>query len=196
MFHPVAKTVEVAIQGREGTQARVNVLAYKYTGAGPSAAELASLGLAIVSTVLPAMEAAASNNVSWQNIHLRDMDNALGATVDYPLVGPYAGTRAVAGAPGNVTLALSKRSAYAGRSFRGRLFMVGPGQGDFPADVATNAYLTLATNLAATLLTVLVTGRFTPAIASVTQAASNVMVSVVIDAIADSMRRRLAGRGR
>jgi len=196
MFHPVANTVEVAIQGKEGGQARVNVLAYKYSGAAPTPAELTSLGAAIAGAVLPAMEAAAVTTVSWQNIHLRDMSTITGASVDYPLVGPFVGLRSTPAAPGNVTLSLSKRSAIAGRSFRGRFYTVGPGQADFPLDTAAVGYVTLATNIGVTLLVSFLAGRFQPAIASVVQAASNPIISVVIDTVADSMRRRLLNRGR
>jgi hypothetical protein len=196
MFHPIDHTVEVAIQGKESGQARVNVLAYKYSGTPPTPTELTNLGAAIAGAVLPAMEAAAVTTVSWQNIHLRDMNSGVGSAVDYPLVGPFVGLRSTPGAPGNVTLSLSKRTAFAGRSFRGRFYTVGPAQNDFPLDTATSAYVTLATNIGIQLLVSFLTGRFQPAVASISMAASNPIISVVIDTVVDSMRRRLLNRGR
>ncbi len=143
---------------------------------------------------------------SLVRIKTRARDTASSPSEDFALPTPRAGTQTGVTLPNNATFAFKLVTGLSGRSFRGRLFFVGLTSNYYGAD-SDHISVVAATNVAGaltTLLTVLAsaghtlgvvsyrsnkvfrtTGLFTPATGW-----------VVADYNFDSMRRRLAGRGR
>lgn len=105
--------------------------------------------------------------------------------------------------PSGVTVAVSWRTGFSGRSFRGRTYHVGLVEGqvvDNEIDSATHTtliggYAQLVTDLATADTPLVIASRYTNNAPRVTGVAT-VVLSVLIDTFIDSQRRRLAGRGR
>jgi hypothetical protein len=102
--------------------------------------------------------------------------------------------------PGNVSLALSERTLLAGRKYRGRIFVPGIGNQSVTVDDRavsnlTNAAISAMFNMFATFAAA---GPFVPTVFHWTQVHDfdTPITHFVVDAILDSMRRRLPGRGR
>lgn len=105
--------------------------------------------------------------------------------------------------PSGVTVAVSWRTGFAGRSFRGRTYHVGLVESqvtDNEIDSGTHAtlaggYAQLVTDLATNDTPLVIASRYTNN-APRTTGVATVVLSVLIDTFIDSQRRRLAGRGR
>jgi len=110
---------------------------------------------------------------------------------------PNPGGRANDAEPGNVAVVQSWKSGARGRSYNGRTFMGGLCEGDVSGDVIGSSLL-IAYNTLDNLI-----GSFTNSgsiptqfcVASVSKLVLTLIGKVVINAVADSMRRRLTGRG-
>jgi len=105
--------------------------------------------------------------------------------------------------PSGTTVAVSWRTGFSGRSFRGRTYHVGLVEGQIVGneiDGATHSllvgnYVQLVTDLAVVDTPLVVASRYTNNAPRVTGIAT-VILSVILDTFIDSQRRRLAGRGR
>lgn len=117
---------------------------------------------------------------------------------DHPVSPEVAGTLANPTAPGNATVTVSERANLAGRKYRGRLYWPGLPSANINSDDTVNAGIvallaTFATNFLATFNSGAGTGSL-----SIFHRNTNTyhaVVSIVLEAILDSMRRRLPGRG-
>lgn len=127
-------------------------------------------------------------------------------TEDYALPTPRAGTQGGNGLPGNCTFCFKLPTGHAGRSYRGRWYLVGMVTGFLGAD-PNHMGATAAANILGwlnALQTALTAGGHTQVVVSFQHdhAPSNPAVVyaalpyVYVDLNLDSMRRRLAGRGR
>lgn len=105
--------------------------------------------------------------------------------------------------PSGTTVAVSWRTGFSGRSFRGRTYHVGLVESQVTDNAITAAthtlliadYAQLVTDLATTDTPLVIASRYTNNAPRVTGVAT-VVLSVLIDTFIDSQRRRLAGRGR
>lgn len=140
-----------------------------------------------------------------QRIRTKALDTASSPTEDFFLPTPRPGTLSFTLLPANVTYAIKLTTGSAGRSFRGRLYMVGL----TTAQLATvsNQVLTSTSNGAVaalnTLLSNLAAGGHTLGVISYRTGGAYRSTGVFTAAIGwtavdlnlDSMRRRLTGRG-
>jgi hypothetical protein len=129
-----------------------------------------------------------------EQVRLLDPDNPL--AVDHPEPSGIPGQLGQFAEAGNVTLALGKRTAYAGRRYRGRIYVPGLGETDVtPTDVIDSA-ATIAFSAAMQALLDSLTTASTPlVIFHKNDNLFSTVTSFVVDALVDSQRRRLAGRG-
>lgn len=146
-----------------------------------------------------------SNTVSLTSKYLRGLTSEFEPVYDQPVTPAQVGVSASPALPANVTLAVSHRTGLAGRSRRGRTYIVGLSEalvsGDFTvAGVTTNA--NAAFNALRGLTTFVASGwQFvilskyvgtTPRAAAVITPVTN---SFCVDARVDTQRRRLLGTG-
>jgi hypothetical protein len=117
-------------------------------------------------------------------------------TTGLPLVGSNAETTTNEAA--NVTLATSWRTGLAGRKYRGRNYFPAIREDAVtPDDRINTAMVTALTGIAAQyLLAIAGAGSFEPVVFHKFDNSVTAITQFVIDAILDSQRRRLPGRGR
>jgi hypothetical protein len=129
-----------------------------------------------------------------EQVRLLDPDNPL--AVDHPEPSGIAGQLGQFAEAGNVTLALSKRTGLAGRRYRGRIFVPGLGETDVQATDVIDSAASIAFAAAMQALLDSLTTASTPLV--IFHKGDNLfstVTSFVVDALVDSQRRRLAGRG-
>jgi hypothetical protein len=143
---------------------------------------------------------------SLVRIRTRARDTASSPAEDFALPTPRAGGQGGVTLPNNATFSIKLVTGLAGRSFRGRLFMVGLTSNYYGADSDHMSILAGSNVLAAlnNLLTVLAGAGHTLGVVS--YRSNKVFRTVglftpalnwtIADYNFDSMRRRLAGRGR
>ena len=148
-------------------------------------------------------EACISDEVSLTQVQVRKYDPTAPLAYDLPVSPPIAGTRPGECLPGNVTCTMSWRTGLAGRRFRGRVYVPGISEADVSVfDEVSSTVI----NLLATAGVQLLTSALTAGALGVFHAPKEVpsafdntitqIVSVVLEDIVDSQRRRLPGRGR
>lgn len=146
-----------------------------------------------------------SNQLTLREIYVTDLSSATGAAYTFvpPTPLPVGGDTAAA-MPGNVSLAVSFRTAARGRSYRGRNYIVGlvepavTGNAvstDFASGMQTGYSELLDSPFSDDWLWV-VASRFANNAPRAVGLATPVTSVTVVDPYVDSQRRRLRGRGR
>jgi hypothetical protein len=146
-----------------------------------------------------------SNQLTLREIYVTDLSavDASAYTFTPPTPLPVGGDTAAA-LPGNISLAVSFRTAKRGRSFRGRNFIVGLVEpavtgnnvsNDF-ANGMQDAYGALLSGSIAADWTWGVVSRYTNKLPRATGIFTPITAAIVTDTVVDSQRRRLPGRGR
>lgn len=135
-----------------------------------------------------------------QNITATDVSVANGIQTVFPLTSSNVGTGTGAAAAGNAALVCSLRTAFIGRSFRGRFYFGGLAASNFTdaqhmdsavcASVASQ-FADFIDALDAINKTLVVVSRFANGVARVTNLATEI-IAVIIDTKIDSQRRRTA----
>jgi hypothetical protein len=139
-------------------------------------------------------------------IRTKAMDTASSPMEDFALPVPRAGTQIGTALPNNVTYCLKLSTGLAGRSYRGRWYLVALTSTYYGADT-NHISAAVSTNLVAMLTalkTALTAGGYTLGVVSFradhawrsTGVFTPATGFVAVDLALDSMRRRLAGRGR
>lgn len=145
-----------------------------------------------------------SNQVSLTSIYARDLSNEFGAVVDVPVSPAQVGAVASPALPANVTLSISHRTGFAGRSYRGRSYVVGLSEGSVAGDFVGSS----AANLAQTAFNGLrggdfvlnghefvILSRYTDGAPRSEALPIAVTQSLYVDLRVDTQRRRLIGEG-
>lgn len=121
------------------------------------------------------------------------------ATTGLPIIGTVAG----ASLPNNATVAVTKRTAKRGRSYRGRIYHPGLSISDVTGNVVSPGVVTaliaawtnfLILNDGATNANLVVASRFQSGVQLVTGEVNDV-TGFTVESTVDSQRRRLPGRG-
>jgi hypothetical protein len=134
--------------------------------------------------------------VSLTQVQMRLYDPANPLAYDLG-VTPSPGLRAFTPESGNVTLTMSWRTGLAGRKFRGRIYVPGLCVTDVSSTDTVASVITAALSVAAqALYSGALSGGVVPAVFHRSTATYTPVNSHVIEALVDSQRRRLAGRGR
>lgn len=121
-----------------------------------------------------------------------------------PGAGPVAGGVSNPGMPGNVTLCISFRSGFRGRSRRGRIYLPGLYETATQGNAVLTTFSTAVVNAVGTAITALdpegfshvIVSKFTEGIPRGEALVTPVTAYVLTDDNVDSQRRRLVGRGR
>jgi hypothetical protein len=148
-----------------------------------------------------------SDQYTLREIYVRDYTAAVGleytSTVDLPAVGEIP----EAALPNNVSLAVSFRSGFTGRSTRGRNYWVGFAETQIVGNAVADAVITDITSYYALLLpdfiettlipdiTWVITSFYTGGAPRSFGATFIINTVTCVDNIVDSQRRRLPGRG-
>lgn len=201
-FIPVPGTAQVeAVFSLDG-QVVENVLFYQGTDLSETslAALLDAVNAAIRSQVLPLLHSTLQLlRVVGQIIDVADGLTALSVT-SLPASGGAGGTSL----PSNVAVCVSKRTAFSGRSFRGRNYI--PGIPSAQRSGVNELESSFVSSIRAAWEVVLdagvddgwvpvVVSRFHAGAPRVTGVATPITGVIVVDNIIDSQRRRLPGRG-
>lgn len=123
-FVPALNTVEVALQFTVESQFVYNVLHYRKETAWDEGSMI-DLGTLLESWWTTYGKTTANNTVSLNLIKMRDLTTVNSLYIEYPGSLPTAGAMAGNKLPNSVTAVLSLRTGQAGRSRRGRIFLVG-----------------------------------------------------------------------
>jgi hypothetical protein len=196
VFHYMLRTVEVVLFASRSGEERRNVIHYRYGDGSPrpSATELTNLGNDVIGSIIDQYEDFVVLGTTWYKVSVRDVEDANGAYVEIATNRVSAGGSQVM--PGGVSLCLSKRTARAGRSFRGRFYLIDCDESMFNGDDLNPAFIPAIDELATALLLPRQAGRFLPSVGSRKLGGSTPMASITYDRVADYQRRRGKGRGR
>lgn len=202
-FVAVPNCVELAFNttwAGERTQNRVGV----FVGASPSQAQcdaVANIGLGWwASDVVPLTP----STLELREAHVRDLTVINGLEATAAPVGTLVGTNGSPSLPNNVAICASLRTGFTGRSARGRWFWQGLSESQVADSVVTGTLLPDIVAAITNLAVLLATGGFNLVIISrVTGGAPRVPAPITftvtdvlfVDAVVDSQRRRLPGRG-
>lgn len=203
-FIPVADCAQIRVEGRVDGQQTINDLYFRHTTGPIAAADLLALANAMETWASAAY--APVLNEAWSGVQItaRDLTSQVGFAAVASLSGIVGGTAGEA-APNNCTMAVSFRSAFSGRSFRGRNYVpcltnsqvTGNNIDADWAQSVVDAYALLlfgGGSLPAGWVWVIVS-RFTLGAPRVSGVFNEVFSVLVSDLIVDSQRRRLPGRG-
>ncbi len=201
---PVASTSRVVLEWTWAGQLCANVLHYLNTtgSGGPQAADI---GAKIVGNFNTATRAVITTGCALTRIGVTPLDPSPPPSQDYATGLPLAGTSGSPSMPNNVTAAASFRTAFRGRSFRGRAFVVGLTEAGITANAIEPTVITAWLNFWEAMRVLEPTGgEATYQLAVVSYMSGGVLrpvpiatpvTSITMDGIVDTQRRRLPGRG-
>ena len=118
-FIPVPNVAKFAIIGNELDAQLVNTL-YFGKGSGWNASDLNTAAQALYNWYAAEVMPLISVGVSLQRVEARDISVPSGAVATYSPTPPVPGGQTNPALPNSVTLCISFRTGFAGRSFRGR----------------------------------------------------------------------------
>lgn len=195
-FHYMLRTVEVVLFASRSGQERRNVIHYRYADGSPrpTVTELNNLLNDVELNIIDQQEDLTVLGTTWYQITARDMEDVNGAvaTKSVNRVGAIPGNVL----PGSVAFCLSKRTARAGRSYRGRFYMFDLDEAFFNGDDLNPTVITAINELVTALITPRQGNRFVPAVGSRKWGGSTPITAITYDTIADTQVRRGKGRGR
>lgn len=174
------------------------VFTYKSSTSGISQGDLYTFAVLWRDTMKPLLQAALSTGVTLVNVraktHFKNFPNV---EAEAPFPNATYGTIAFVVSPGNVALATKLLTGIAGRKNRGRQYWFGIPAASIIGDVVTSGFLNaLAQIFTRHLLGWTASGVvYRPAIASRVGVYLREVIEFAIEAIIDSQRRRLTGRG-
>lgn len=178
---------------------------YIYKASAPWAqADLAAVATAAKNWWTLAYAPCISTAVGLTQIQVRVMDPANPYAYDLPVTPAAPGTRIGVPEAGNVSVTLSERTGLAGRRHRGRMYLPGVNENDvLSGDIIGGTLATAIANAGVQLLIAFGQNLAVPVIfhrpglvPSTFDNTVDVITSVIVDTILDSMRKRLPGRGR
>jgi hypothetical protein len=208
-FIPVANVAEAEVRMLLDAQHVENTLYFLYT-APPDGPTLLSLGNALISWWTTNRAPLAPASVVLSEVVCTDLSSATGAQATAVPLASTPGTMGSPVLPSNDSFTISFRTAFRGRSFRGRNYMVGLGTTQVAgnnlvlgyADAFVSAYEALPALATAEGCTWVVVSRYSgidpvtkkpiPRAAGIATPIDTVLYT---DLVVDSQRRRLPGRG-
>jgi len=195
-FHYMLRTVEVVCFASRSGEERRNVIHFRYAdgSARPTATELMNLLNDVELALIDEQEDVTCVGTVWYQVTARDMEDVNGATASKSI--SRVGTGGTQVFPGSVAFCLSKRTARAGRSFMGRLYLFDLSEDFFNGDDLNVGYIPALNQFTAALLLPRQAGRFVPSVGSRRLGGSTPINAITYDLIADTQNRRGKGRGR
>lgn len=201
-FIPVPNTVMAEIRMSMDFQRVENTLYFEF-GLPPTPANLVSLGNDLLNWYSTLMAPQQGLGVALREIFLTDLTSVTGGTFTQTPPSLITGSQVGEMLPNNVALAVSFRTAFRGRSFRGRNYFLGLVDSQVAQNTVTagalaaitNIYQQLPASLGGSGSTWVVVSRFTNNAPRVTGIATPVTAALIVDSTVDSQRNRLPGRG-
>lgn len=201
-FIPATNTIKAEMVYNHIGQICENVFYAKMAGA-VSLTDLTDLAGTLVNWFDTQLQPLVSNGTALTKVLCRDMTVESGAAIEFTTDLPMSGTGGSA-LPGNVTVASKWSTGLAGRSFRGRTYLVGLPVGNNTTnanlldagylDDLQDAYEALIADISVDDRTFVVASFFHDN-APRTEAVLTEIIAVAVNNQLDSQRRRLAGRG-
>lgn len=192
------QVAKISLVGHRDTRAWVNTF-HAAKPSGPLARiDLLNLAGAYLTAWNTAYRPNMCNPIILDQIQVRKLDPLDPQAVDSTTGLPSAGTAPGSEEPANVTLTLSWRTGLAGRKYRGRNYVAGiPTARVSATDTVDGLFVSQMSTLADNLYNAPINaGGMVPAIFHLGPDTWTAIASYVIEAILDSQRRRLPGRGR
>ena len=202
-FIPVPNVVQAELVFTWNGQICQNVLHY-LVDEGVDPTIQAGIGADLAAWFDDSMQPLVVDTLSLIEVRLSDLTSEFAPGASWsgglPLVGSLAGGLSM---PNNVSIVMTKRTDFRGRSFRGRIYHVGLSENQVTANNIVPATLTSLLAAYAELMTVTVgaetyplcvVSRYQGGEPRVTGIATPV-TAITSDGIVDSQRRRLPGRG-
>lgn len=202
-FVPVPDTLMAELRFISQGQKIENTL-YFQGSAGVSASLASDLGDALISWWDTQFQPITSDTMALVEVFLTDLSDATSFTVSDTAGLPNAGASTTEPLPANVAHCVSFRTAQRGRSARGRNYIAGMTEADtngslisstIVADHVTAYTILLGAGAFVAGLEWVVVSRFHNGVARTTGLAIPVTNVLSVDAVVDSQRRRLPGRG-
>lgn len=176
---------------------------YALMAGAPSLTDLTDFAGTLVNWFDTQLQPLVSNGTALTKVLVRDMTVESGAAIEFTTDLPMSGTGGSA-LPGNVTVANKWSTGLAGRSFRGRTYLVGLPVGNnttsanlldagYASDLK-DAYDALIADITVDDRTFVVVSFFHDGAPRVSGLATEIIATTVNNQL-DSQRRRLAGRG-
>lgn len=207
-FIPIDKCIRVELIYKNGPLVAENVIYFDCSFA-PAVTDLPALASTIITEWSNNLRAKISNNWSLTSVKITSMQSAIAPMLEYTTGLPLAGSNNTPAAPPNVTICISFKTGMSGRSARGRVYHIGIGANVVSHQGAvTPATADLIRTGWANFITAVVWSGTSPElIHCVASFRTNkqwrdqgvkyeVTSYTLADYNADSMRRRLPGRGR
>jgi len=203
-FIPCPQCMQAELRFLWSTQKCENVLHFA-ASAGVSTSLMQTLGNNLIGWWNTNFKAISSSIYQLNEVYLTDLTSETGSTVSVVTGLPSPGTDVAESMPFNVSLCFSFRTANRGRTSRGRNYVGGLTEGKVNGNGVASTYTTPALTAYQSLIGA---GTFTPGTSWVVlsrflhgqprpQGITQPITAVVlVDAIVDSQRRRLPGRGK
>lgn len=201
-FIPATNVVQAEMIYTWDSQIVENVLHYQVPG-GVDAAAMFLIGATLVDWWDTTMQPIVPSTVSLTEIRMTDLTAEFAPGASFTASLPLVGGQAFPALPNNVALSITKRTAFRGRAYRGRIYHVGLSESQVVDNKVTVAHVSALlagyelireiTDVGGTIPMVVVSkyeGGLPRGAALVTP-----VESFASDGIIDSQRRRLPKRG-
>lgn len=201
-FIPATNVMQAELVYNWDGQIVENVLHYQRAG-GVTAGAMNDLGTALVTWFNGSIKSVVAATCQLTEVRIMDLTSEFAPGVTWTSGLPILGTAGGASLPNNVSLALTKRTLFRGRAYRGRIYQVGLTE----TSVTANLVLSLATTILLpawiSILSITCGGVVCPMVV-VSKFEGNLprgsalvtpVVNITTDSVVDSQRRRLPKRG-
>lgn len=204
-FIPVANTAEATmVYSGPDNNRMVNVYHFRRPLEGWDPDSLGALGEALLTWERDVARAHRSNQIRCLGVECRDLSMQDSFLVSVAAIPAIVGAIVQGVLPANVTLAVSFRTPFAGRSFRGRAYWIGLAEGDVSGDFVSQgrgngiagAYTVLMNDVAPSVgAELVVVSRYANGAPRAAGVATTVTSVGLTDFRVDTQRRRLIGEG-
>lgn len=178
-----------------------NVLHFRHAIDAPTPANMADLAVAIDNEINPGWLSMMTSSATYREVYIESYAGEL--SIAHTQSGTGGGAAGTNSMPGNATFCLSLRTAFVGRTRRGRMYTIGMDETQQGGGVVTPAYrnnwilLLAQLNLAAAAVNWewVVASFYSGGAPRPTGLVSPITSVIAVDDFVDSQRRRLQGRG-
>lgn len=204
-FVPIPETAQITMVYTGPNQNRmVNVYHFSRPTLGWDPDALGDLAEAMLQWERNTASGLRSNEIVCIGAEARDLSVQDSFVVSVAAIPPIQGGGSTSVLPANVTLAVSFRTPFAGRSFRGRTYWIGLTEGSVSGDFVNP---TIAQNILSAIRALIedvpqplnaqlvVVSRYSNGVPRATGIATPVTSAVLVDTRVDTQRRRLVGVG-
>lgn len=201
-FIPATNVVQAELIFSWDGQIVENVLHYQIAG-GVDAGAMNEVGTELVAWWDATMQPLVPTTVILTEVRMTDLTTEFAPGVTWTAGLPLVGGHASAAMPNNVALSMTKRTAFRGRSYRGRIYHVGLMESVVTDNMVTTVHRAalvaayfqiMALTVNAIEAPMVVVSKYEGGVARGT-ALITVVNNITTDGVIDSQRRRLPRRG-